>query len=180
MTLALVIGGTRSGKSEHAERLALATGLPVRYVATADAGDPAMQERVRAHLARRPADWTTVPAGPRLSDSLLDAAGTCVLIDGLGPWIATALHEAGAFEHPDRQVLERVAGEVLADVERVAVGAAGAGAAIVVAEQAGEGVLPPEPTTRAWLDMLGDATQRLAAHAESVELVVAGRALQVG
>jgi adenosylcobinamide kinase/adenosylcobinamide-phosphate guanylyltransferase len=180
MSLALVIGGTRSGKSEHGERLARATGLPVRYVATAEETDPAMRERVRAHLARRPQGWTTVQAGPRLSESLLDAAGTCVLVDGLGPWIATALHEAGAFEHRDHDLLGRVAGAVLAEVERLVAAAEGAGAAIVVAEQAGEGVLPVDPTTRAWLDILGDATQRLAAHAHTVELVVAGRALALG
>jgi histidinol-phosphate/aromatic aminotransferase/cobyric acid decarboxylase-like protein/adenosyl cobinamide kinase/adenosyl cobinamide phosphate guanylyltransferase len=179
MSLALVIGGTRSGKSEHAERLARATGLPVRYVATADGADPTMEERVRGHRARRPESWTTVQAGARLSNSLLDAAGTCVLIDGLGPWIATALHLAGAFDRPDRELLGRVAGEVLADVDRVALAAERAGAAIVVAEQAGEGVLPPDPVARAWLDMLGEATQRLAVHARCVELVVAGRALTI-
>jgi adenosylcobinamide kinase/adenosylcobinamide-phosphate guanylyltransferase len=179
MSLALVIGGTRSGKSEHAEGLARASGLPVRYVATADGADPTLEARIRAHLARRPGSWTTVQAGPRLSEALGDAAGTCVLIDGLGPWIATALHRAGAFEHPDREVLGRVAGDVLADVERIALAAEQAGAAIVVAEQAGEGILPPEPATRAWLDVLGEATQRLAASAERVELVVAGRALRI-
>ena len=180
MSLTLVIGGTRSGKSEHAERRAHASGLPVRYVATADGEDPGWEERIRAHLARRPTGWTTVQAGLRLSDSLADAAGSCVLIDGLGPWIATALHLAGAFESPDREVLRRVGADVLADIERVALAAHRAGAAIVVAEQAGEGVLPPDPAARAWLDVLGEATQRLAAHAESVELVVAGRALRIG
>jgi adenosylcobinamide kinase/adenosylcobinamide-phosphate guanylyltransferase len=180
MSLALVIGGTRSGKSEHAERLARATGLAVRYVATADGGDPAMQARIRTHRARRPAGWTTMEAGPSLSDALLEAADVCVLIDGLGPWIARWLDTAGAFESPGGDVLERVAEDVLADIERVAVGAANAGAAIVVAEQAGEGMLPPDPVARAWLDMLGEATQRLAARAQSVELVVAGRALRMG
>jgi adenosyl cobinamide kinase/adenosyl cobinamide phosphate guanylyltransferase len=179
MSLTLVIGGTRSGKSEHAERLARATGLPVRYVATADDADPALGKRVRAHSARRPEGWTTVRAGPRLSDCLRDAAGVCVLIDGLGPWIATALHRAGAFERPDPERLESVLDDVLEDIGRVALGAGGAGAAIVVAEQAGEGVLPPDPASRAWLDAVGDATQTLAAHAERVELVVAGCVLEL-
>ena len=179
MTLTLVIGGTRSGKSAHAERLARRTGLPVRYVATADAGDPAMADRIRTHAARRPDDWATVEAGPRLAEALADAAGTCVLLDGLGAWIAGALHRAGAFECPDREVLDRVCEEVLAQVADVARATDAAPVAIVVAEQAGEGVLPPDGASRAWLDMLGEATQRLAARAVRVELVVAGRALTV-
>jgi histidinol-phosphate/aromatic aminotransferase/cobyric acid decarboxylase-like protein/adenosyl cobinamide kinase/adenosyl cobinamide phosphate guanylyltransferase len=177
VSLTLVIGGTRSGKSAHAERLARATGLPVRYVATADGADPAMAERIRAHAARRPADWTTVEAGTSLADALRDAAGTCVLLDGLGPWIATALHRTRAFEDPAPEALRRVADELLADVERAVHALAGADAAIVVAEQAGEGVLPPDAASRAWLDLLGEATQRFAAHAARVELVVAGRPL---
>jgi histidinol-phosphate/aromatic aminotransferase/cobyric acid decarboxylase-like protein/adenosyl cobinamide kinase/adenosyl cobinamide phosphate guanylyltransferase len=166
MTLSLVIGGTRSGKSEHAERLALASGLPVRYVATADASDASMADRIRAHAARRPAAWTTVEAGPRLSESLDDADGTCVLIDGLGVWIAGAL--------------QRGATPAVADeIDRLARAAPRAGATIVVAEQAGEGMLPMDPAARAWLDALGEATQHLAARASRVDLVVAGRALRV-
>ena len=55
MSLALVIGGTRSGKSAHAERLAVASGADVRYVGTADATDPAMAARIDAHVRRHPA-----------------------------------------------------------------------------------------------------------------------------
>jgi len=167
MTLTLVIGGTRSGKSAHAERLAHASGLPVRYVATADASDPTMAQRISAHAARRPADWTTVEAGPRLADTLADAAGTCVLIDGLGVWIAGAMHRGE---------------EVLAQIEELlrVIDATPGAEAIVVAEQAGEGVLPADGISRAWLDTLGEATQRLAASAARVELVVAGRAISLG
>ncbi len=178
--LTVVIGGTRSGKSAHAERLALASGLPVRYVATADAGDPAMAARIAAHAARRPGDWTTVEAGTSLADALSASAGDCVLLDGLGPWIATALHRAGFFEAPCDEVLAGVSADVLREVDRaVEVVAPRAGLAIVVAEQAGEGLLPADAASRAWLDLLGDATQRFAAMAARVDLVVAGRALTI-
>lgn len=182
MTLTLVIGGTRSGKSAHAERLALASGLPVRYVATADGGDPAMAERIGAHAARRPDEWATVEAAPRLADALADAEGTCVLVDGLGMWIAGAMHRAGAFKTPDRDALAGVRDEVLGQIDELlrVLDGTPAGSLIVVAEQAGEGVLPADGASRAWLDTLGEATQRLAARAACVELVVAGRPLSLG
>ncbi len=166
MRLTLVIGGTRSGKSAHAERLALATALPVRYVATADAGDPTMAERIGAHVARRPDSWTTIDAGPRLADALADAGDTCVLVDGLGVWIAAAMHAGEDVPAQIEAVLH--AAEATAGI-----------ALIVVAEQAGEGLLPGDSVSRAWLDTLGQATQELAARATAVELVVAGRALSL-
>jgi histidinol-phosphate/aromatic aminotransferase/cobyric acid decarboxylase-like protein/adenosyl cobinamide kinase/adenosyl cobinamide phosphate guanylyltransferase len=167
MSLALVIGATRSGKSAHAEALARESGLQVRYVATADAGDPTMAERIGAHAARRPQQWTTVQAGPRLADALSGADGTCVLIDGLGVWIAGAMQRVDVRDEIDA-VLDAVQGP-------------GAPAlTIVVAEQAGAGLVPTDAFSRAWLDALGEATQRLAAAAAGVELVVAGRALALG
>ena len=183
MSVALVIGGTRSGKSAHAERLALASGLRVRYVATADATDESMAARIAAHRARRPDDWTTVEAGPRLADALDAGNGMCVVVDGLGAWIAGMMHRAGAFEAGEGAVSD-VREKVLADVEELLVEVEAAGAAapslIVVAEHAGEGVLPADGGSRAWLDVLGEATQRIAASADRVELVVAGRALSLG
>ncbi|HLH14989.1 MAG TPA: bifunctional adenosylcobinamide kinase/adenosylcobinamide-phosphate guanylyltransferase [Solirubrobacteraceae bacterium] len=218
MRLTLVIGGTRSGKSAHAERLARASGLCVRYVATANAGDPAMAERIAAHRARRPGEWTTVQAGARLADAIAGAHEQCVLLDGLGVWIAGEMHRAGAFageasadrgreargmaeahggdeanggdgasgagERPSlRAVCERVLAQVdeLLDALATGTGAGGDGdgLAIVVAEQAGAGVLPMDAASRAWLDALGEATQRIAARAARVELVLAGRALSL-
>lgn len=176
MSLRLVIGGTRSGKSRHAERLARATGRPVLYVATADGGDPAMAERIRAHRERRPPEWATVEAGTDLSRALTGCDDRCVLIDGLGPWIAAALHGAGAFDSPDRGAVEGVRDGLLPGLDAITRAATEA-EVIVVAEEAGQGVLPPHPGSRAWLDLLGEAVQHLADAADRVELVVAGRAL---
>jgi histidinol-phosphate/aromatic aminotransferase/cobyric acid decarboxylase-like protein/adenosyl cobinamide kinase/adenosyl cobinamide phosphate guanylyltransferase len=177
VSLTVVIGATRSGKSARAEALAAATGLPVRYVATADGSDPSMRARIAAHVARRPAAWTTVEAPARLADAVGGASADCVLVDGLGPWLATRLHRGGGFGDPAR--LPALGADALAEVDRAARALAGAGAAIVVAEQAGAGVLPAEPASRAWLDLLGEATQRFAARAAVVELVVAGRPLRL-
>jgi histidinol-phosphate/aromatic aminotransferase/cobyric acid decarboxylase-like protein/adenosyl cobinamide kinase/adenosyl cobinamide phosphate guanylyltransferase len=179
VSLTLVVGGTRSGKSRRAESLASATGRAVRYVATADPADPSMSRRIARHAARRPASWSTRTAGDALADALADVRDGCVLIDGLGVWIGGVLHRAGAFAAKDakhaldeaRRVVEREVGRVVA--------ASAEAALIVVAEDAGHGLVPTDRGSRAWLDLLGEATQRLAGDAAHVELVVAGRPLAV-
>jgi histidinol-phosphate/aromatic aminotransferase/cobyric acid decarboxylase-like protein/adenosyl cobinamide kinase/adenosyl cobinamide phosphate guanylyltransferase len=168
MSLTLVLGGTRSGKSARAEALAAATGRPVRYVATADGTDESMRERIAAHAARRPQDWTTVEVNGRLAGAL-GTDGSCVLVDGLGPWLGSLLHRA---PHSAREA-------ALADVDALGAAARAGREVLVVAEEAGQGLLPPDPISRAWLDLLGEAVQRLSAAADRVELVVAGRPVEL-
>lgn len=174
MSLALVIGGTRSGKSAHAERLAIATGLPVRYVATADGSDAAMADRIATHAARRPPSWITIEAGDDLVTHERGDA-VCLLVDGLGTWIAGVLHRAGAFtEPPSDASIAQAQTTVRAAVRRLCDTRAPT-AVVVVAEDAGHGVLPSGVASRAWLDLLGESTQTLSAAATRVELVIAGR-----
>jgi histidinol-phosphate/aromatic aminotransferase/cobyric acid decarboxylase-like protein/adenosyl cobinamide kinase/adenosyl cobinamide phosphate guanylyltransferase len=165
VTLSLIIGGTRSGKSARAEQLAHATGLPVRYVGTADPQDRSMAGRIEVHRSRRPGAWSTVTAGADLAAVFRGFDG-CVLLDGLGPWIAARLHEGLTAD-----AIARAGGDAaLMAAKRLR-------AAIVVAEQAGEGLLPMDALSRTWLDVLGEVTQAFAAAADRVELVVAGRPL---
>jgi histidinol-phosphate/aromatic aminotransferase/cobyric acid decarboxylase-like protein/adenosyl cobinamide kinase/adenosyl cobinamide phosphate guanylyltransferase len=162
--LTLVIGATRSGKSAFAEGLARQSGLPVRYVATADPRDRSMRERIAAHAGRRPPEWETVVAGDDLARLLV--RGACVLIDGLGTWIAGVMHRDG----------EGASRRVMAEIEALARAADNSvDPVIVVAEQAGGGTLPPDALSRAWLDLLGEATQVLSDRAQDAVLVVAGR-----
>jgi histidinol-phosphate/aromatic aminotransferase/cobyric acid decarboxylase-like protein/adenosyl cobinamide kinase/adenosyl cobinamide phosphate guanylyltransferase len=153
--LILVIGGTRSGKSAHAEALALGSGLPVRYVGTADESDGSMSRRVAAHVARRPSGWETFAAQDDLAS--LVSEGGLTLIDGIGVWIAG--RDRGRVEAEIGQLIEASRSE---DV-------------IVVSEEAGQGLLPLDPISREWLDLLGESTQRLSAAAVRVDYVVAGR-----
>jgi histidinol-phosphate/aromatic aminotransferase/cobyric acid decarboxylase-like protein/adenosyl cobinamide kinase/adenosyl cobinamide phosphate guanylyltransferase len=177
MSLTLVTGGTRSGKSAHAERLARDSGLPVRYVATADDGDASMAERIAAHAARRPPEWETVVAGEDLACFV--SPGRCVLVDGLGTWIARVMCVETTVE-PRQAARTSTRSRVLAAVAALARAARAApDPVIVVAEQAGEGLLPADALARAWLDLLGEATQALADGAERALLVVAGRALEL-
>ena len=182
MGLTLVLGGARSGKSRLAESLAAASGAEVRYVATADEADPGMAERVRAHRARRPPSWPVIVAGPDLAAAALGGAeGRCVLVDGLGVWLAVRLHAAGALaDSCPAEEAERGCAALRDQVARLARAAAERPApTIVVCEEAGLGVLPASAGSRRWVDLVGECAQILARRAERALLVVAGRALEL-
>jgi adenosyl cobinamide kinase/adenosyl cobinamide phosphate guanylyltransferase len=158
--ITLVLGGARSGKSAVAERLAGSLSLPVTYVATAvvDSDDADLAGRIAVHRARRPPAWTTYEVGADLPAVLRATPGT-VLVDALGTWVAAA---------PDFAV----AGSALcaALVERD-------GDTVVVSDEVGLGVHPATEVGRRFRDALGELNQAVAAVADDVLLIVAGRAL---
>ena len=159
--IALVLGGARSGKSGHAEHVAASLPEPVTYLATARVdGDADLAARVARHRARRPASWTTVESGPDLPAVLRATTGT-VLLDALGPWLAAA-HDLA------------VDAGVLCDALTTR-----AGDTVVVSEEVGLGVHPATAAGRRFRDALGELNQAVAAVADEVVLVVAGRALRL-
>lgn len=156
--IALVLGGTRSGKSEVAERIAGGLGEPVTFLATATVTDPDMAARVEAHRARRPPTWRTVECGDDLADVVAEVDGT-VLVDSLGTWVAEA---------PGM----RVDGErlVTALTER-------RDSSVVVSEEVGLSVHAPTEAGRRFADALGALNIMVARVADRALLVVAGRGL---
>lgn len=174
--LIVVLGGTRSGKTAVAEGL---VDGDVTYVATADVSDAGMRRRVAAHRARRPAHWSTVEtADLAAAVRAADAAGD-VLVDGIGAWLAGRLDGLGAFDEPARVPAATAA--VANDVEELvaAVRRRSAGKVVVVAEDAGSGVVAADAGTRLWVDLLGEAVQHLSRAADRALLVHAGRAVDL-
>jgi adenosyl cobinamide kinase/adenosyl cobinamide phosphate guanylyltransferase len=160
--LVLVLGGARSGKSAVAERRAGEGAAPVTYVATGTATDPEMVARIAAHRRRRPEQWATVEvgAGDDLAGTLAALEGT-VLLDALGTWLAAQ----PGFEVDGGRLCAALAGR--------------AGDSVVVSDEVGLGVHPATEVGRHFRDALGTLNQQVAAVADDVLLVVAGRSLRL-
>lgn len=162
----LVLGGARSGKSAYAEQR-LAAEPAVTYVATAPPreGDGDWAARVQAHVGRRPASWTTLETADVAG--ALRSASTPLLVDDLGLWLTRVVDDVGAWEGPVDAVEKAVD-------ELVAAWRACRTTAVLVAPEAGSGVVPSHASGRRFRDLLGLATQRLAAQSDEVVQVVAG------
>lgn len=165
----LLVGGVRAGKSGLAERMAAGTGRPVVVIATGTAGDEEMAARIARHRERRPPTWGVVEE-PVAVGSALSVIGedVTVVLDCVTLWISNLLGEGWAD------------GAVEAAVTAVSgILRARPGSGIVVTNEVGSGVVPPNPLGRRFIDLLGWANVRLAANASRARLVVAGKVLDL-
>jgi histidinol-phosphate/aromatic aminotransferase/cobyric acid decarboxylase-like protein/adenosyl cobinamide kinase/adenosyl cobinamide phosphate guanylyltransferase len=182
VTTHLVLGGTASGKSDHAERLASAAGPVVVYVATGRAGDDEIAERIEAHRRRRPGHWR-LEETTDLAGALQRAeASATVLVDDLEGWLVARMLETGLLTDDEVAALGVAGRRAAQEIEDEAarwwrLAARRGGTTIVVAGQPGAGVVPTGAATRRYVDLHGRVTQRLSATADHVSVVVAGRAL---
>ena len=156
----LVLGGARSGKSAYAESLFAEAGAV--YVATAEAIDDEMEERIARHRARRGAGWTTVEAPLELGAAIRAHApgASGVLVDCLTVWLGNLMHAGRNIDREAASLLESLA------VPEAPVA--------LVANEVGLGVVPDNPMARAFRDHAGRLNQALAARADRVVLVTAG------
>jgi adenosylcobinamide kinase/adenosylcobinamide-phosphate guanylyltransferase len=163
----LVLGGSRSGKSAHAESLVTGRGEVV-YLATSApvADDEEWARRVAAHRARRPAGWTTVET---TAPSDLLRRGT-VLVDSVTTWVAALMDETGVWADAPGAT-DRLAGRVDALVNAWTMTPAHV---VAVSDEVGLGVVPESRAGRLFRDTLGEVNQRLAGTADEVWFVVAG------
>jgi adenosylcobinamide kinase / adenosylcobinamide-phosphate guanylyltransferase len=169
VTLVVLVGGARAGKSALAADLARRWAGPVAFVATAEAGDEEMRSRIERHRAERPSEWTTVEEPIRLRDALLGLDdGALAVVDCLTLWTANLLERGDAEE------------EIVEEAEAVAATAsARAAPVVVVTNEVGLGVVPATPSGRTYRDLLGRVNSAFVERADRAALVVAGRLLQL-
>jgi len=165
----LVLGGARSGKSTEAERL-LAGHPDTLYVATGGDGesDPEWADRIARHRARRPATWRlaeTIDLVP-----LLDFPGPPLLVDCLTLWLARTMDAHDIWADSSRvteveQAIEDLAQAWTRTTRLV----------VAVSNEVGSGVVPADPGTRLFRDLMGRLNTTIAHHSTSVLLCTAGR-----
>jgi adenosylcobinamide kinase / adenosylcobinamide-phosphate guanylyltransferase len=167
VSLTFLLGGARSGKSSLAVRLASATGMPVTVVATAEARDEEMTERIRAHREARPAGWSTIEEPLELGAAIDGVGpGRTVIVDCLSLWVSNAL-EAGL-----------ASDEILRSAGQTARSIAGrTDPSLAISNEVGLGIVPMHPLGRAYRDLLGRVNAEWAGAAERALFVVAGRVL---
>lgn len=163
----LVLGGARSGKSRFAEALVTASGLDRVYVATAQAFDDEMRQRIAEHRARRDDAWRTVDASRDLAAALNAETGPnrAVLVDCLTLWLSNALLADADVEHEADVLLEALP--------------RARGPVVLVSNEVGYGIVPDNALARAFRDHQGRLNQRVAAIADRVTLVAAGLPLDL-
>jgi len=160
----LILGGARSGKSRLAERMAQESQLAITYIATAQAQDAEMVQRIAAHRARRPAHWAIIEEPLMLADTLKTHAAPerCLLVDCLTLWLTNLLL------HPDPAMFDRERAALLDALSGLP------GQIILVSNETGLGVMPLGELTRRYCDEAGVLHQELATRCEQVLLTVAG------
>lgn len=175
----LILGGARSGKSRLAEQRAIvheALGMEVRYIATAEAWDDEMRDRLEHHRHQRPAHWVTVEEPVKLAATLQANAAPdrCLIVDCVTLWLSALVFKGKAGEQmaagdPIECTLFSQERQALLDILPQL-----PGEVILVSNEIGSGVVPENRLGRRFADEQGRLNQELAARCQRVTLSVAG------
>lgn len=158
-----ILGGARSGKSAFAQQRAMASGLRILYLATAQAGDPEMAERIARHRAERPTDWELVEEPLALATALRAHAAPdrCLLVDCLTLWLNNLLAASD----------QRLSDEISALLKTLP---ALPGYILLVSNEVGQGIVPANPLARRFRDEAGWLHQAVAARCDRATFIIAG------
>lgn len=161
-----VLGGARSGKSRYAEAVVTGAPKPWVYVATAEARDDEMAQRIAEHKARRGTEWRTIEAPLELPQAIKTVeADATVLVDCLTLWLSNVMHGDVDIDLATRELESTI-------VHRK-------GSTVLVSNEVGLGLVPETALGRAFRDAQGRLNQRIASIAGRVVFMVAGQPLVV-
>lgn len=160
-SITLVLGGARSGKSRFAEDLVGWCARPV-YIATAEALDAEMRDRIYHHRARRGHHWINAEAPIELAQCLQEwnHAGSAVVVDCLTLWLNNLLANGRDITLETRRLVRTLHGHQ--------------GTVVFVSNEVGWGIVPEHKLARDFRDHLGRLHQEIAALAQRVLILVAG------
>lgn len=162
----LFTGGARSGKSALAEARTLELGRPAVYIATAQAFDAEMTDRIARHRARRGAEWHTVSEPLDLPGALVGSDdGTPRLVDCLTLWLSNLMMAEADWRTELARLTAILPGQT--------------GPIVFVTNEVGLGIVPDNALARAFRDAAGEVNQRIACLADEVTLAVSGLPLKV-
>ncbi len=165
----LITGGARSGKSDYAEQRARELGPRRLYLATAEAQDEEMRQRIKEHKRRRGNEWVTIEEPIELAEALLAQLDQtdCALVDCLTLWISNLLLRYDT-KYAQEKVTQFVETTRQLDFN-----------VVLVTNEVGWGIVPVNDTARAYRDLLGQVNGAFADVADHAALVVAGRMLSL-
>ncbi len=169
MSLTVLLGGARSGKSALAVRTAVRTGRPVVWIATGEPRDEEFAARIEAHRASRPTEWTTIEEPVDLDAALGKVPDdACAVVDCLTLWVSNLIER----DLDDAAIAQRAS-------DTAAIAAARRVPTIAVTNEVGLGIVPANALARRYRDVLGRTNAAWVAAASRSSLVVAGRAIEL-
>lgn len=171
----LITGGVRSGKSRYAEELAAGLGRSLCYLATAQALDSEMRERIERHRSRRGSRWETIEEPLMVPQTLarIDGIHNAILLDCVTLWLTNLLL---SHDEDDPAAEEQVLGHV----HRLAGTLRGMSTPVLlVTNEVGMGIVPENRLARLYRDLAGQANQILASCCDTVYLTISGIPLKL-
>ena len=178
LSLILITGGARSGKSRYAVELAKQKGGKVAFIATAIAGDEEMTQRIRLHQSARPSDWTTVEESINVAQAIADAASDyeTIIVDCLTLLITNLVFEPPYQEKIDdekEQNIYEAIEQIINTTRNVEA------TVIVISNELGMGLVPEDALARRFRDIAGRSNQLMAEAADEAYVCISGIPMRI-